>query len=104
MNGQVTVTETDSGATIRLSPGQAVTVVLAPHGIFSWHLPTADGTAVRRTSAVGGYPDPRPARAVFLASGRGSATISATDDTACLHASPACSVPQQTWHVTVLVS
>jgi len=102
--GQVTVTDRDSGATIRLHPGQAVTVVLAPRGMFSWHLPAADGTAVRRVSAAGGYPGPRPARAVFLASGRGSATISAIDDVACLHTSPACSVPQQTWRVTVLVS
>jgi predicted small lipoprotein YifL len=99
----VTVTETDSGRTIRLSPGQAVAVVLSPRGMFSWHVPAEAGAAVRRTSAADGYPGQRPARATFLATRRGSATLSATDDTACLHAQPACSVAQRTWQVTVLV-
>jgi len=99
-----TLTEADSGAAVRLSAGQSVVVVLSSHGVLSWHTPAATGTAVRRTSATGGYPGQRPASATFFAARRGSATLSAVSDTACLHARPACTVPQQGWQVTVIVS
>src|SRR5262249_10231334 len=59
--GAAALTEADNGATVRLSPGQMVTVVLAPRGMFAWHIPATSGTAVRRTSADGGYPGRRPA-------------------------------------------
>jgi hypothetical protein len=102
--GQAVVTEADNGATVRLSRGQLAVVALSAGGMLSWRVPVAAGTAVRRTSAVGGYPGRLPARATFLATGRGSATLTSVNDTACLHARPACMVPQQTWQVTVIVS
>jgi hypothetical protein len=98
------LSEADNGVTVRLSPGQTVTVVLPSHGMLSWHIPAATGTAARRTSAAGGYPSRLPARATFVATRRGSTTLRAVSDAACLHAQPACAVPQQTWHVTVTVS
>ena len=94
----------DNGATVRLSTGQSVTVVLSPHSAFSWHVPAVTGTAVRRTSASGGYPGRAPARATFQAERPGRAVLSAVNDTACLHSQPACLPPQQSWQVVVFVA
>ena len=70
--------------------------------MFSWHVPAAEGAAVRRVTASGGYPAQQPARALFLAVQPGSATLSTVDDTACLHAHPACLPPPREWRVTVV--
>lgn len=102
ITGSATLTAADNGATVRLSRGQTVTVVLTPR-FLSWYTPAATGAAVRRVSASGGYPDQTPARAVFLAVRPGTATLDATDDTRCLHTQPACTVPRQLWRVTVIV-
>jgi hypothetical protein len=99
-----TLTVADNGATVRLSTGQSLTVTLGPHSAFSWHVPAATGAAVRRTSASGGYPGDRPARATFLAVRAGRSILAAVDDTACLHAQPACLLPQQSWQVVVIVA
>jgi hypothetical protein len=104
LTGPARLGEADNGATVRLSPGQTVTVVLQARGMLSWHIPAATGTAARRTSAAGGYPGQRPARATFIAVQRGSTTLRAINDAACLHAQPACLMPQQIWQVTVAVS
>ena len=98
------LTVADSGATVRLSLGQSVTVTLGPHSPFSWHVPAVTGTAVRRTSSGGGYPGHEPARATFLAVRPGRAVLSAVDDAACLHAQPSCMLPQQSWRVVVIVA
>ena len=97
------LTVADNGATIRLSAGQSVTVVLSPHAL-SWHVPAVTGTAVRRTSASGGYPGRAPAQATFRAERPGRAILSAVDDAACLHRQPACMVPQQLWRVVIIVA
>jgi hypothetical protein len=104
LTGPATLSEADNGVSVRLSPGKTVTVVLPSQGMLSWHLPAAAGTVVRRTSAAGGYPGHRPAHATFLATQRGSTTLKAVNDAACLHTQPACAVPQQTWQVTITVS
>ncbi len=98
------LTETDNGATVRVSTGQTVTVTLSPHGGFRWHVPVASGTALRRVSAAGGYPGKAPARAVFRAEGPGRAVLSSADDIACLHSHPACLLAQRAWRVTVIVA
>jgi hypothetical protein len=94
----------DDHTTVRLHPGQSLAVMLAPDGLFQWHVPTVIGIAVRQVSASGGYPSQEPARATFLAEGRGEATLQAVDDTACLHTHPACNPPQRRWQVTVTVT
>lgn len=99
-----TLTVADNGATVRLSTGQSLTVTLGPHSGLSWHVPAATGAAVRRTSASGGYPGDRPARATFLAVRAGRSVLAAVDDTACLHAQPACLLLQQSWQVVVIVA
>lgn len=104
LTGPATLTTADNGAIVRLHPGQRVSVALGSEGLFSWHVPAEAGAAVMRVSSGGGYPGRRPARAVFLAIGPGSATLTATDDTACLHARPACEPAQQAWRVTVIVT
>jgi hypothetical protein len=100
----VTLTTTDNGAAVWLHAGQQVAVALASAGSFSWHVPAAAGTAVRRVSASGGYPGQQPARAAFVAVRSGRATLTAIDDTACLHSQPACEPPQQEWQVTIIVT
>jgi len=67
-------------------------------------VPTATGAAVRRVSASGGYPGQQPARAAFLAVRPGGAILATINDTACLHAQPACLPAQQEWRVTVIVT
>lgn len=104
LTGPAALTAADSGAIVRLRPGQQVTVSLAAQGLFSWHVPAAAGATVRRISAGGGYPGRQPARAAFLAVRPGRTTLTAIDDTACLHAQPACQLAQQEWRVTVIVT
>jgi hypothetical protein len=99
----VALTVLSNGRTVRLFRGQSVTVVLRDAGL-SWHVPAATGTAVRRTSASGGYPGRQPARATFLATSPGRAILSSVDDIACLHARPACAVAQRSWRVVVFVT
>jgi hypothetical protein len=102
--GAAMLTRTDNGATVRVRPGQRVTVALVSEGLFSWHVPGVEGAAVTRVSSGGGYPGRQPARATFLAVQPGSAALTALDDTACLHAQPACEPAQQEWRVTVIVT
>jgi hypothetical protein len=104
LTGPVTLTAADNGAAVRLHVGQRVAVALASEGLFSWHVPAAAGAAVRRVGVSGGYPGRQPALAGFLAVRSGIATLTAIDDTACLHAQPACEPPQQEWRVTVIVT
>jgi hypothetical protein len=104
LTGPATLTAADRGVTIRIHPGQRVTVELAARGSFSWHVPAAAGAAVTRISASGGYPGRQPARATFLAVRAGTATLTAIDDTPCLHTQPACLPVQQAWQVTILVT
>lgn len=99
------LTTADNGVTVRLHPGQQVTVALPGQGhSYGWHIPAVAGSAVSRTSASGGYPTQQPARAAFLAMRPGAATLSASDDTACLHAQPSCAVPQREWRATIIVT
>ncbi len=97
------LTVADDGATVRLERGQSVTTTLVAQGMFSWHVPAVTGSAARRIDSGGGYATNQPARATFLAVNPGTATLTATNDTACLHARPACLPPQQQWQVTLLV-
>ena len=104
LTGPVTLTVADNGAVVRLRTGQQVAVTLPPGGPFSWHVPAAAGAAVRRVSASGGYPSQQPAQATFLAIQPGEAMLTTINDTACLHAQPACEPPQQEWRVTIMVT
>src|SRR5258706_15018949 len=65
-NGEVTVTEADSGKTVHLHIGQRLRVVLGGQGEL-WHRPTSPGPSLRGATADGGYPSSRPASAVFVA-------------------------------------
>jgi hypothetical protein len=104
VTGPAALTAANNGVTVRLHHGQRLTVSLAEQGMFSWHVPAAAGPAVERVSASGGYPGLQPARATFLAVKPGRVTLTAVDDTACLHAVPACQPPQQEWRITVIVN
>lgn len=96
------VTQADNGETLRLSVGQQFMVVLAKSPM-TWDQPTAQGSAVTRVSATGGYPGSSPALALFRAVAPGTAQVISATDAQCLHATPRCSVPQETWSVSVVV-
>ena len=104
LTGPATLTVADNGAVVRLRTGQQVAVTLTPGNFFSWHVPAAAGAAVRRVSASGGYPSKQPAQAAFLAVQPGEAMLTTINDTACLHAQPACEPPQLEWRVTMMVT
>jgi len=100
-SGTVTVAEDDSGKTIRLKVGQKLVVRLP-----SEYRPAtaADQQVLVRTSATGGYPTTREMVAVFEARRGGQASVEASTDYACLHATPSCALPQRLWSVTVVVT
>jgi hypothetical protein len=99
----VSLTAVSNGTTVRLFRGQSVSVVLRGTAL-SWHVPTATGRALPRTSASGGYPGHQPARATFLATWPGRAVLSSVNDMACLHARPSCAIAQRSWRVVVFVT
>ena len=70
-----------------------------------WDRPVAQGGAVVRVSASGGYPSSLPARAVFKAVRPGTARPTSWTDARCLHLPQAqrCLPAQQMWEVTVVV-
>lgn len=96
------VTRADDGETFRLTVGQQITVVLTASPM-AWVQPTAQGSALTRVSASGGYPGTTPAQAVFRAVAPGTAQLTSVTDMQCLHATPPCSVPQEVWTVWVVV-
>ena len=61
-------------------------VALASANSFSWHVPAATGTAVRRVSASGGYHSQQPARAAFV--------VNVADSSVCTPAIPASLAPK----------
>lgn len=97
------LTTADNGKTVRLRLGQSLAVRLDPAGGMSWHLPEADGAALRRASTNGGYPRRGPALATFAAVALGQVSLHSITDAACLHSQPPCTLAQRTWQVTVVV-
>jgi hypothetical protein len=99
-----TLSVADNGKTVRLPLGQSLAVRLDPAGGMSWHLPAADGAALRPASASGGYPRRGPAWATFAAVSPGRVRLHSITDAACLHSQPACALAQRAWQVTVVVA
>lgn len=102
-DGEVTVTEADSGTTVHLHIGQRLRVVLGGRG-ERWHPPASPGPFLRLAAASGGYPSGRPADAVFFAVEAGTASVTSMTDHPCLHAQPPCMIAQRVWSVRVLVA
>jgi hypothetical protein len=103
-NGEVTVTEVDSGRTVHLRIGQRLRVVLAGSEWVRWHRPTSTESSLRVAEASGGYPGTSPAVAVFVAIRSGAASVSSITDHPCLHATPPCMIAQRVWSLRVLVA
>ncbi len=101
MAGTVTVTDGDSGTTVRLAAGQRLRVRLT-NGTYDPPESSADRVVVRRSSS-GGYPSDQPVDATFEAVGKGSADVTATSDAACFHTEPRCMMASREWRVTVVV-
>ena len=98
------LTVADAGATVALVTGERLTVVLAPGpGAYAWHRPRLTGSGLRLLSVTGGYPYHGPMRAVFLATGPGTAALSSVSDMPCLHERPRCLVAQRLWTATVII-
>ncbi len=102
-DGEVTVTEVDSGRNVHLHIGQRLRVVLGGRG-EQWHSPVSTGPPLRLATASGGYPGHRPAEAVFLAVRAGTASVTSMTDHQCLHAQPPCMMAQRAWSVRVQVA
>jgi len=96
-----------NGTSIVVHVGQRLVVDLAEH----WTAPAArarEGSVTAplqplRRGRAQGFPVPGPASATFTAVRVGSAVVTAKTDYACLHAVPACALPQQSFTVTVRV-
>jgi hypothetical protein len=98
------LTAADTGARVTLVTGQRLTMDLAPGpGAYAWHRPRRTGTGLRLLSVTGGYPYHGPMRAVFLATGPGTAALSSVSDMPCLHERPRCLVAQRLWTATVII-
>ncbi|GAC1445751.1 MAG: hypothetical protein NVS3B26_28360 [Mycobacteriales bacterium] len=98
----MTVTDGDSGMTVRLARGQHLRVRLSSG---TWDPPVSSGDAVVvRRSSTGGYPTDQPVDATFDAVGPGSADITAQSDAACFHTQPRCMMASRQWQVRVTVS
>ena len=111
--GTVTVTSADAGATVFLTAAQRLVVEVGyatppgwtgtPQGAdIYWDVPQSEARGpLYRNGAIscpGGS-----ALAVFTAVGTGGTTVSATTDAPCLHARPACAIPQQVVEIYVVV-
>jgi hypothetical protein len=98
---------TDNGKTVTLQTGQRLHVVLAAN----WTPPQArsSGDSVTaslqplRTDAAEGFPSGEAGAAMFTAVRTGTAVITARTDFGCLHTTPRCLPPQQSFTVTVRV-
>ena len=98
------LTAADTGARVALVTGQQLTVDLAPgSGAYAWHRPRLTGSGLRPLSMTGGYPSHGPMRAVYLATGPGTAVLSSVSDMPCLHERPRCLVAQRLWAATVII-
>lgn len=102
-NGEITVTEADSGRTVRLRIGQRLRVILGGHG-EQWHRPASPGPSLRVAKTAGGYPGTLPAVTVFAAVRPGTASVTAMTDHPCLHAQPPCMMAQRVWSLRVVVA
>ena len=102
-DGEITVTEADSGRTVHLHIGQRLRVVLGGRS-EQWHRPLSTGPSLRLGTVSGGYPSNRPADAVFLAIRAGTASVTSMTDHPCLHAQPPCTIAQRVWSVHILVA
>jgi hypothetical protein len=98
------LTDADAGATVTLVTGQRLTVGLAPgYGAYAWQRPRLTGSGLRLLSVTGGYPYRGSMRAVFLATGPGTAVLSSLSDMPCLHERPRCLIAQRLWTATVTI-
>lgn len=79
--------------------GESVRVILPAEFV----VPRAEGDAVTRTVAAGGYPSGTEATATFIASRLGRAELVTMTDYACLHSTPRCALPQQIWRVQLVI-
>lgn len=100
VSGPRTLTQADTGTTVLLKVGESVRVVLPAE----YYVPDTTGAAVSRSEPSGGYPTGEPATTTFTAIAVGNVDLNSTNDYACLHATPSCSLPQQLWSVRVSVT
>ena len=99
LTGPRVLAEDHAGVAVLLHAGASVRVVLRADFV----VPGAEGTAVTRTAAAGGFPSGQPIEATFIGLRPGRADLVSMTDYLCLHSTPRCSLPQQIWRVHVLV-
>jgi hypothetical protein len=94
-----------NGQSVDLTVGQRLVVTLGP----DWtppavtSAPTDPNTDPLQTESSVGFPEPQSAAGTFLALHTGTDTVTATTDYTCLHTAPMCTLPQQSFNITVQV-
>ena len=94
-----------NGQSVDLTVGQRLVLTLGP----DWTPPAVTGppaaptTDPLQTESSVGFPEPQPAAATFLALRPGTETVTATTDYTCLHTTPMCTLPQQSFNITARV-
>jgi len=100
-SAKTVVTEQDAGSTFELRVGDTLEVRLPSE----YTTPAAHPAGpLVRVSSTGGYPSGAPLVATFRAQAAGRADVDSSTDAQCLHATPACMIPQRLWTVHVIVT
>ena len=96
----VTVTIASVSSPVHLHVGEDLNVALAAE----FHPPAAaDPGVLGAVASAGGYPSNAPVNAVFVALKPGRTAVTTVSDNVCLHATPACMIPQQQVTLRVVV-
>jgi hypothetical protein len=106
----ILLTEQPPDGSLSAQAGQRLVVMLMNGGGGAWTALHVEGSAVVLLGSVGAYDytcrgEPPLAELTFLrAENPGSVTLSSITDAGCLHARPACSIPQRIWRRTIIVT
>lgn len=98
VNGQLTVTLADNGATVRLHPGDRFVMMLGE--AYDWQVTPADPNVVSRVVNITTV---RGSQGVYEAHRAGQTTIEATGDPACRQSKPPCMMPSIAFTLNVVV-
>ncbi len=99
----ISLTTADSGRTINVPKGTAISVYLSLSN-YIWSVPQTSNSAVLWQTSGATLDGGSIATATFSAVSRGTATISAVASPSCALSQPACMLPAYGWNVTITVS
>jgi hypothetical protein len=98
------LTQADAGRTVGVTRGTAIVVRLHGTPQFLWTAPQSSNTSVLAPQGSSADPTTGNAQGRFIASGAGSAQITAIQEPRCALNTPPCLAPDRSFAVTVNVS